>query len=214
MKIIKHDQPVINSDSGMHGDNLRNHVSRCRNEFKSSWRNLAQALYTVWKDKYYKEWGYQTFDYYVAKEVFIRKNTAMKLIRSYRFLEEEEPQYLQENVSDDREQRVPGFEDVEVLRQARRHLDQNGYQSIKQELFEKGRDAQIVKKDLTALIRQRKEVDFEEERIRQNQVIVRRCLSTLKSLKREIEMLKILPGTIVKDIDALLARIESGLGSG
>ncbi len=213
MKIIKRDQPLLGSDSEKQGEDLRAHVSRCRNEFKSSWRNLAQALYTVWKDKFYKEWGYQTFDYYVAKEVFIRKHTAMKLIRSYRFLEEEEPQYLQDNSSADPEQRVPGFEDVEVLRQARRHLDQNGYQNIKEDLFEKGRDAQIVKKDLTALIRQRKEADPEEERTRQNRVIVRRCLSTLKSLRREIEMLRVLPGTIVKDIDELMVKIESGLGS-
>ena len=45
--------------------------------FKTSWFELGQALYSVWRDRMYKQWGYETFDAYASKEIGIRKNTAM-----------------------------------------------------------------------------------------------------------------------------------------
>lgn len=190
---------------------VRERVIKCRNDFKSSWRNLAQSLYLVWRDKYYKEWGYQTFDHYTAKEVFIRKNTAMKLIHSYRFLEEEEPQYLSRQASPEGVQGepAPSFEDVEVLRKAKKNLDENEYERVKKDLFVRGKDPGEVKKDLTQMIRQRKDTDPEEARLKQQLVTVKRFVSTLKSLKREIEILKILPGKVIDDIDKLIEKLEA-----
>jgi hypothetical protein len=37
-------------------------------DFKSSWIELGRVLYTVWKDKLYKDWGYQEFEAYVARK--------------------------------------------------------------------------------------------------------------------------------------------------
>ena len=70
---------------------LRYHVLESAKNFKSSWIELGRSLYSVYKDKLYKAWGFNTFDAYTLKEIGIKKPTAMKLLRSYYFLEKEEP---------------------------------------------------------------------------------------------------------------------------
>lgn len=64
---------------------FRYHVLENAKNFKTSWIELGRSLYTVWKDKLYKEWGYSAFDTYAIREIGIRKHTAMKLLRSYYF---------------------------------------------------------------------------------------------------------------------------------
>ena len=71
---------------GLDSESLRYHILESAKNFKSSWVNLGQGLYSVWKDKLYKEWGYSTFESFSAKELGIRKQTALKLLRSYYFL--------------------------------------------------------------------------------------------------------------------------------
>ncbi|MFH1381247.1 MAG: hypothetical protein ABIH57_03655, partial [Candidatus Omnitrophota bacterium] len=66
----------------MDGDSVRYLVLNSAKAFKKSWITLGQALYTVWKDKLYKNWGYNTFEAYTTKETGIRKQTALKLLRS------------------------------------------------------------------------------------------------------------------------------------
>jgi hypothetical protein len=182
--------------------------------FKACWKDLAKSLAIVWKEKFYKDWGYQTFDAYTAKEIRIRKHTALKLINSYQFLEKEEPQYLNDSDSNTSySSDTPTFEAVNTLRLAKRKLDDQDYEAVKKDMFEKNRDIQEVKKDLTALIRQRKDTDPEEERKKHNELILKRTLGTLKSLKQEVEMLKLLPGPIIKDISAVITAIEKQLQS-
>ena len=48
--------------------------------FKRSWIELGRSLYSVWKDKMYKTWGYSTFDAYTSKEINIRKNDIAEII--------------------------------------------------------------------------------------------------------------------------------------
>ncbi|MFH0840129.1 MAG: hypothetical protein V1883_03840, partial [Candidatus Omnitrophota bacterium] len=67
----------------MDENSLRYQILEKVKNFKISWISLGQALYSVWKDKLYKEWGYMTFEAYTAKEIGIKKQTAMKLLRSY-----------------------------------------------------------------------------------------------------------------------------------
>lgn len=195
---------------------VRDLAMQSAKNFKACWKDLARSLAIVWKEKFFKDWGYQTFDAYTAKEIKIRKHTAMKLINSYQFLEKEEPQYLREtDETPGHTQAVdtPTFEAVNTLRLAKRKLDGENYEAVKKDMFEKNKDIQEVKKDLTALIRQRKETDPEEERKKHNDAIVKRLVGTLKTLHQETEMLKLLPGPITRDIRALIDAIEKELSA-
>lgn len=190
---------------------VRQHVLETARDFKSSWIELGRALYSVHKDKLYKEWGFATFEAYTSKEIGIRNQTAMKLLRSYFFLEKEEPGYLKaEPGPEAAPAKIPSYESVNVLRLAKNNkgLDNDDYENLKKGVFQEGKDALEVKKDLTSLIRERKELDPEEAREEKRAIVIRRCLSTLKSLKMELESTKMLPASLTRDIAALIKRVE------
>ncbi|MCK9614048.1 MAG: hypothetical protein M0R48_00935 [Candidatus Omnitrophica bacterium] len=192
-------------------DSLRYHVLESAKNFKTSWVALGRSLYTVWKDKLYKDWGFNTLEGYTSKEIGIKKLTAMKLLRSYYFLEKEEPQYLSSEYAEQAPATtVPTYESVDLLRKAKNNkiLDNQDYANLKKDIFEKGRDAQVVKKDLTNLIRQRKEIDPEESHEKERVSVIKRYLSVLKSMKKEIEISKLLPPTLLKETESLIKKLE------
>lgn len=192
-------------------DSLRYKILSSAKSFKTSWIELGQALYSAWKDKLYKDWGFLTFDAYTSKEIGIRKNTALKLLKTYYFLEKEEPQLINKGYVDTKDaSEVPSYESVDVLRLAKKKqmLDEDDYKRFRKDVLEKGKDAREVKKDLTALIRQREELEPEEARRKKREATIKRLLSALKSLKREIEITKVLPSDILKQTSALISRME------
>jgi hypothetical protein len=192
-------------------NSVRYQILNNAKSFKTSWIELGRGLYSVFKDKMFKEWGYNSFDTYAAKEIGIRKDTALKLLRSYFFLEKEEPAYLKKDYLESCDAAAtPSYEAVDVLRQAKgkKVLGAEDYSKLKREILEKGRDAKEVKKDLTGLIRERKELDPEEAWEKKKQAGVKRFLSLLKSLKQELESSKLLPAATLKEADALIRKIE------
>ncbi|MDD5432719.1 MAG: hypothetical protein PHO70_07040 [Candidatus Omnitrophica bacterium] len=196
-------------------NSLRYHVLESAKSFKTSWLDLGRSLYSVWKDKLYKDWGYTEFDIYTVKEIGIRKQTAMKLLKSYYFLEKEEPGYLQKEFSETANAaQLPSYESVDLLRTAKnkKTIDEEDYNNLKKDIFEKGKDVREVKKDLTAMIRQRQELEPEEAYEKRRFATIRRFLGTLKALKQEVEMSKLLPSPIIKEAEALIKKLESELG--
>ncbi len=196
-------------------NSLRYHILDSAKNFKISWVDLGRALYAVLRDKLYKDWGYSQFDTYTSREIGIKKQTAMKLLKSYSFLEKEEPAYLKPDYAASSEAlAVPGYESIDVLRRAKnkKEIDNKDYMNLKREVFEKGKDALEVKRGLTALIRQREELSPEEARGKKKIVSLRRLLGMLKSLKSEIESSKLLPAQVIRDTSSLIERIEEELG--
>lgn len=197
---------------GLDENSLRYRILQSVKNFKMSWIDLGQALYSVWKDKLYRDWGYLTFEAYTSKEIGIRKDTAMKLLKSYYFLEREEPQYLKKDFNETSEvPLMPSYESVNALRLAKnkKELNEEDYLSLKRGVFEKGKEARDVKKDLTLLIRQREELSPQEAREKRKAVTVKRLLSTLKTLKNEAEVARLLPANIIKDISNLIDKLEA-----
>lgn len=193
-------------------NSLRYKILSSAKSFKTSWIELGQALYSVFKDKLYKDWGFSSFDAYTSREIGIRKQTAMKLLKSYYFLEKEEPAYLQGYTEDSANiASLPSYETIDVLRLAKnkKTLDNTDYARLKSEIFEKGKDSREVRKDLTALIRQREELEPEEARRRRKIATLRRFLGTLKSLKEEIEISKLLPTSLIKEAASLIDKLEA-----
>ncbi|MDP3787274.1 MAG: hypothetical protein Q8R05_07020 [Candidatus Omnitrophota bacterium] len=197
---------------GLDENSVRYRVLQSVKNFKTSWMDLGQALYTVWKDKLYRDWEYLTFEAYTSKEIGIRKDTAVKLLKSYYFLEKEEPQYLHKDFNETSEAAiVPSYEAINALRLAKnkKEIDEEDYTALKKNVFEKGRDIRDIKKDITALIRQREELDPAEAREKRKVATVRRIISTLKTLKNEVQASKLLPVNTIKEINSLIDRLEA-----
>ena len=200
---------------GLDTGSLRYHILESAKNFKCSWIELGRSLYSVYKDKMYKEWGYVNFDVYVSREIGIRKQTAMKLLKSYYFLEKEEPQYLKTDYTDSAKPlNIPSYESVNILRQAKnkKSLDEEDYRNLKKEIFEKGKDAAEVKKNLGVIIRQRQELDSDEIQEKRRRSTLKRLLGHLRLLKTEVGTLKILSLPLVKDLDNLIKNIDLEIG--
>ena len=193
---------------------LRSQILDYSKDFKTSWVNLGQALYSVWRDKLYCAWGYDKFEYYTEQEVGLHKQTSLKLLKTYFFVESEEPAYLKKEFSQTREAvQVPGYEAVNVLRLAKqkKELHKDDYVKLRKDVFDKGKDASVIRKDLTTLMKERKPVDPEEEREKRNEAAIRKLYDALNSFKKDMEVLKLIPDNIIKDADDLMDKLESQL---
>ena len=193
---------------------MREHAKMCAKKFKANWIDLGRVMYSIWKDKMYRNWGYQTFEAYTRKEIGIRKQTSLKLLRSYCFLEKEESRYLKDQSFDSPEAAaVPTYEAVDVLRRAKNNkfLDSSDYVKLRKNVLQDGKEVKEVRRDLTALMRQRQELEPEEAWAQKKEIHIKRLLSTLKSLKKESESLKVLPGSVLSDIAHLIERLDQEL---
>ena len=149
-------------------------------------------------------------------EIGIRKETSMKLLRSYFFLEKEEPDYLRSQFRKDRPAgNIPTYETVDVLRQAKNKklLGDVEYQELKSRIFDKGKDAREVKKDLTAMIRSHEELDPEEAREKKRETVLKRLLGVLRSLKNEAKSSKLVSAQIIKETENLIYKLEAEIPS-
>ncbi|MEI8349330.1 MAG: hypothetical protein WCI77_04165 [Candidatus Omnitrophota bacterium] len=208
-KDIKHIEQKM---EGLDTNSVRYHVLEVTKSFKTSWVALGRALYSVWKDKLYKDWGYNTIEGYVAKEVGIRKPTAMKLLRSYYFLEKEEPHYLTKDYTESTHAAaMPTYENIDLLRKAKnnKELDNQDYVNLKKDIFEKGKDPSQVRRDLVSLIRQRKDIDPQAEQEKARSMTIKRFLHTLRLMKREIEITRLLPPELLKETESLIEKLEA-----
>jgi len=193
-------------------DTMRYRALQNAKNFKTSWIDLGQILYAVWKDKLYKDWGYDKFDTYLKKEIGIKKQTALKLLRSYYFLENEEPHYINKSYNEEAAvSTVPTYDSVDVLRLARNRKDMDtvDYSAIRKKVLEEGRSAQEVKKEITSIIKQHEELQPEQARQKKRLALLKRLVGTLKSVRVEIAVSKMLPTEVLKETDRLINKIES-----
>ena len=200
---------------GVEDGSLRHRILKSAKEFKVSWVELGRALYTAWKDKLFKSWGYTTFDAYTAGEIGIRKATALKLLKSYYFLEKERSPYLDEEYLDSSEAvRVPPVESIDLLRRAKegKKIDEEDYAALRSSVFEKGHDPGDVKRELTRMITQRRELDPDEAFATRQRAALKRLLGTLRSLAREAEVSTLLSAALLREIAGLVQRLEAELG--
>ena len=192
-------------------EDLRVHIVQHAKNFKLSWVRLGQGLYAVWRDKLYGAWGFDKFEDYCVRELGLKKPLALKLVKTYFFVEQDEPVYLKKEFSEAREASVvPGYESLDVLRRARAHkgLTREDYTKLRKDIFEKGKDASLVRKDLTAIIKERKKIDPDQAREERHEQSVRRLVAALKSFKKDMETLKLAQPEIIEEAESLLKRLE------
>ncbi|MFH0753039.1 MAG: hypothetical protein V2A70_00565 [Candidatus Omnitrophota bacterium] len=214
MVALEHEERVIalKQFDNLNSQQVRALVQEGAKDFKASWLKLAQALFTVHRDKLYEYWGYEKFEYYVEREVGIKKPMGLKLVKTYAFVEQQEPQCLKADFFDGREAGVlPQFEAVNLLRMARNNKDltKSDYQEIRKSVIDNGKDAALVRKDLTAMIKERKQVDPDEEREQRSVAAVKRFMTAIRSFKKDADTLKLIPSHIVKKTEELIRELES-----
>lgn len=191
-------------------EDLRVHIAQHAKSFKLSWVSLGQGLYAVWRDKLYASWGFEKFEDYCVRELGLKKPLALKLLKTYFFVEQDEPVYLKKEFTENREAAVlPGYESLDVLRRARsqKELTREDYTKLRKDIFDKGKDASLVRKDLTAIIKERKKIDPDQAREGRHEQSVRRLVAALRSFKKDMETLKLGQPDLVEEAESLLKRL-------
>ncbi len=196
---------------------FRYQVLDAARNFKSSWISLGQILYTVYKDKMFKEWGYMTFEAYVKAELGLQKQTAGKLLHSYYFLEKSEPQFLKSvQAKQDLELKsIPSVDAVNVLRLAanNKEFTEDDYQDFKKNVFEDGVDGKEMKKQVGLRLRSiREEDDPEKARFERRNQTLRRLYATLRTLEKELYTAKLVSERTAKELEKLLGYVEAEMG--
>jgi hypothetical protein len=125
---------------------VRRRVLESARRFKASWVELARLLVQVKREEAWREWGYPSFERYCTGELFIRKQTAEKLLASFGFLQRHEPALA----SPRGEPRAPPFEVIEVLSRAEAagRFSETGWQEMREEILERSPPASAVNRRL------------------------------------------------------------------
>lgn len=187
-------------------ESLRYRVLECAKTFKSSWIELGRHLFAVQKDKLYRDWGHSTFEIYCGKEIGIRQQTAVKLLKSYYFLEKEEPAYLKDR-GDESPKEVPSFESVNALRLAKHsdRISEKDYEKIREDVLEKGGEPVEVKKKIKYLLKpapakELTQADQKSLAAKKMTVYLENALSELSNLA--------FPNKVIKKVEELLDLIQ------
>lgn len=203
---------IENKMEGLDEKSLRYQTLQSAKRFKTSWIELGQYLQTVCGGKHYKNWGYVSFESYCAKEIGIKTSTALKLLRSYYFLEREEPSFLKTKLIDsDKVVELPSFDSVNILRLARdkKGLKDEDYKTLRHSVLDKGENPKEVRNTLRTILDSYAELDPEEEKKKRYIATINRFLSILRNLKREMEHSGMLSKKVLRDIDQLITKVES-----
>ena len=184
-------------------------------KFKINWIELAKYLYQIRTDKLFKEWGYISFDTYCTKEIGIKKQTAFKLLSSYYFLIREEPDFLQEdNLKTKGPSTLPHYEAVNILRRAKtnKNMNTSDYNRLKESVLQRASEPREVGKQFRSMLWAVKSVDPEKERRNRSIATIKRLITTFKTLKKEAELLKLLPEKLIKEAERVVFSIETKIG--
>ena len=184
-------------------ESLRYRVLESAKQFKTSWVELGQYLVAVYKDKLFKEWGHSTFEIYCAKEIGIRQQTAVKLLKSYMFLEKEEPEYLKTHSSDRSAAAAPSYESVNALRLAHQseRISEGDYEKVRTEVLEKGSEPEEVRKKIKYYLKpaEAKEVSETDKKT----AAAKKMAAYLESSLSELSNLSF-PNKVLKKVEELL----------
>lgn len=184
------------------GDAFREEVQRAARAFKASWTGLARVLTRVRDEGLWEGWGFPSFEAYCGKELHIRKATALKLTRSWSFLDRHERHWTPD-APDARP--APAFEVVEVLAEAeeRGALDAEEYRSIRDSIWDPDRPVAAVRRELSERFpRPAPEPTSAEVRLGQ-------LARTARRLAEELRVCRGVPASVRTQADDLAAAVES-----
>jgi hypothetical protein len=110
-------------------------------DFKASWVNLAEIIHQVEELQKWQEWAFESLETYCTQELRISPRTMTKLLQSYRFLAEHEPDAVANREEDPRERpEVPDVAQVSFLAKARKdeRLPEPEYRKLRDAAFKDG----------------------------------------------------------------------------
>ncbi len=195
-------------------DTVREKTKEAAKRYRASWVEVAQYLYTIYKDKLYRDWNYVNFETYCARELQIKQSAAVKMLKSYYFLEKEEPEALAANNSDDTSKAsAPNFEAVNLLRLAKtnKKITPAEFRDLRQAVFEKEKEPKEVRAQIRQIVSEKEPKDLRQEKDAKRNTVIKRLITFLSNAKRELENDELVPVYLLKQMNDLAIKLEDQL---
>ena len=127
---------------GLDPESTRYQVILAVRSFRSNWVELGKLLNDVAYGGDYKDWGYDEFEVYCARELGLKKPTVQKLMVSYNYMKQYAPERLKKR-DNNLDYDVPDYQTVGLLNQARnsRALDDDDKEDLHRRAFAPWDDA-------------------------------------------------------------------------
>lgn len=198
---------------GLEEESLRRQVLEAARKFKGNWTDLGRCLNLVREEQSFKEWGYPTLESYCTRELKLRKLTVSKLLKSFYFLNKEEPGFT----SGPRTGygAMPDYESVDILRKARaqKRISEDDYQKMRSSVFQKGIQPRELGKQYRSMLQAAREAESSPEEAweKRRRETVKKALSSLRSVKDTLDRSSFLSHRIVQNLKKLIKQIEEEL---
>jgi hypothetical protein len=172
----KTDREMENRMRAFAGDAERVDALAKARVFKRSWIELAETLSGINERESWSRWGYETFEEYCKKELYVTPSTAQKLLGSFRFLKTTAPRVIQ-RAYEEPSAPVPTLRAVDFVARAeeRGAANEETLDEIRRAAFEEGTDA-------PALNRKFKTIAFPVSDSEQRTKLRERLVSTARRL--------------------------------
>ena len=174
--------------------------------FKSSWVELGEQLIQVNSRGLFRQWGYDSFEDYCAREVRIRKPTAQKLTQAYHYLEKEEPELLARHTE---LKPLPDFRSVDLLRQAReeREFSEEEYAELRRAVVEEDRSHPTVLKRFKEVATSREDGPDQVQLLRSGLSAARHLETVIDQLEQVSTEQRQMVGDLIRQLER---EIEQG----
>lgn len=180
--------------------------------FRSSWVELGRLLNSVAIGGDYKEWGYEDFEVYCARELGLKKPTVQKLMVSYNYMKSYEPKRLQnfEEASDDSgAPTLPDYQTVELLHRARSNDDMEPAKAdrLHSMAFEGEEDETALRKEIRDTLRTPGEEGSQDAGYRRRREL-NDILRAARILRRKLVESNVVPDGLKDRLEQLLVELE------
>ncbi|MCD8140471.1 MAG: hypothetical protein LUE17_11960 [Planctomycetaceae bacterium] len=191
---------------------LRHQVMTALRQFRASWVELGRLLNDVVYGGDYKEWGYDDFEVYCARELGLKKPTVQKLMVSYNYMRKYEGQRLEAFEEEPRQAppEIPDFQTVELLDRVRRR-DEMPEEKI-DELHRRAFDGESEEPEFRKELRQYLRPQISEEEMNDRSASRKRelvaILRSARDLRRRLATTNAVPGGLKERLEQCLVELE------
>jgi len=195
-------------------DLLRQKTAEAVKRHRASWVELGQYLFTIYKDKHYRGWGHLSFEAYCVKELGLKLSTASKLLKSYSFLEKEEPRIVNPRfVQEGSPKAIPNYESVNLLRLAKENkkLTPSDYADLREAVLEDAKEPKEVRAQFKKILSEHEPKDSHQVRQERRNTSLKRVITILSGARREFSGENFLPPYLLKQMDDLIEKLQHQL---
>lgn len=193
---------------------LRHQVMTALRQFRASWVELGRLLNEVVYGGDYKEWGYDDFEVYCARELGLKKPTVQKLMISYNYMRKYESRRLhdyEDDASGPVATSIPDFQTVELLDRVRRRDDAPGERvaELHRRAFEGEAEEPELRKELRRCLRPDADEGAIHDANASRKSELGGILRVARELRRRLSMSKAVPGGLRERIEQCLVELEA-----